>query len=55
MLANLFDEYLFILMGIIPQDPNKLLATNPPVPVGVSLVEQFLEVLVRHSSWALLC
>ena len=55
MLANLFEECLFLLMGIIPQDLHKLLATNLPVLVGVSLVEQFLEVLIRHSSWTLLC
>ena len=40
MLANLFDEYLFLLMGTIPQDLHKLFATNLPVLVGVNQIEQ---------------
>ena len=44
---------VYFLLGIVPQDLNKLLGVNLPVLVDVSLVEQFLDVLVRHSSWTL--
>ena len=51
---QIFMPNVYFLLGIFPQDINKLLGVNLPVLVDVSLVEQFLDVLVRHSSWTLI-